>query len=39
MEIGLTYNLREEARAYPGAPPDFAAEFDSEESIGYLVDA
>ncbi len=39
MEIGLTYDLREEARAYPGAPPDFAAEFDSEESIGCLVAA
>ncbi len=39
MEIGLIYNLREQARPYPGAPPDFAAEFDSEESIGYLVDA
>lgn len=39
MEIGLIYNLREHARPYPGAPPDFAAEFDSEESIGHLVDA
>ncbi|MFP4345892.1 MAG: D-alanine--D-alanine ligase [Anaerolineales bacterium] len=36
MKIGLTFDLAEEQQPGPGAPPDACAEFDTEESIGYL---
>lgn len=36
MKVGLTYDLRDEHPPYVNAPPDYYAEFDSEENIRYL---
>lgn len=36
MKFGLTFDLAEEQRPGPNAPADACAEFDTEESIGYL---
>ncbi len=38
MKVGLTYNLRSDP-APVGATPDYYAEFDTAESIGYLESA
>jgi D-alanine-D-alanine ligase len=39
MKIGLAFNLRKDYVARPGDPPDAAAEFDSEGTIGFLEEA
>jgi D-alanine-D-alanine ligase len=36
MDVGLTFDLREEHLPHEGAPPDYHAEFDSEENIRHL---
>jgi D-alanine-D-alanine ligase len=36
MEIGLTYDLREEHPSRGNAPPDYYAEFDTQENIDHL---
>jgi D-alanine-D-alanine ligase len=36
MEVGLTYDLRDEYLPHPDAAPDHLGEFDSEETIDYL---
>jgi D-alanine-D-alanine ligase len=39
MNVGLTYDLRDDYPPYANAPPDYYGEFDSEENIDYLADA
>jgi D-alanine-D-alanine ligase len=39
LKVGLTYNLKREARAEDGVPADFYAEFDEEETIDAIADA
>jgi D-alanine-D-alanine ligase len=39
MNVGLTYDLRDDYPPYANAPPDYYGEFDSEENIAYLVEA
>jgi len=36
MKVGLTYDLRDKHPPYVNAPPDYYAEFDSEENIRHL---
>ena len=36
MEVGLTYDLRDERLPRPDVAPDFYGEFDSEETIDHL---
>jgi len=36
LEVGLTYDLRNEYPPYASAPPDYYGEFDSEETVRYL---
>jgi D-alanine-D-alanine ligase len=39
MKVGLTYDLRDEYPPCVNAPPDYYAEFDTEENINYLATA
>ncbi len=39
MRVGLTYDLRDDYPPYANAPPDYYAEFDTEENINYLAAA
>ena len=36
MRVGLTYDLRDDYPPYVNAPPDYYAEFDTEENINHL---
>ena len=36
MRVGLTYDLRDDYPPYANAPPDYYAEFDTEENINHL---
>jgi D-alanine-D-alanine ligase len=39
LKVGLTYNLKRQARAEDGVPADFYAEFDEEETIDAIANA
>jgi D-alanine-D-alanine ligase len=39
MKVGLTYDLRDDYPPYINAPPDYYAEFDTEENINHLATA
>jgi len=39
MRVGLTYDLRDDYPPYVNAPPDYYAEFDTEENINLLAAA
>lgn len=39
LTVGLTYNLKRQARAEDGVPADFYAEFDEEETIDAIANA
>ncbi len=39
MKVGITYDLRNDYPPYVNAPPDYFAEFDTEENINYLATA
>jgi D-alanine-D-alanine ligase len=39
MLVGLTYDLKEDHPLPAGAPPDYAAEFDTAESVRAMVEA
>jgi len=39
LTVGLTYNLKREARAEDGVPPDFYAEFDDAETVDAIAAA
>jgi D-alanine-D-alanine ligase len=39
VRVGLTYDLRDDYPPYVNAPPDYYAEFDTEENINHLATA